>query len=413
MNKKRALIICHDKEWSENNLREKFGNGNIRANSTYFKISYHANSRNEYEIFLFTCAETAEQSQIENIKQKIKDIINGLNEENYEVFVLLHKNPWEKEQKTEILNYIQQKGISGDAKLFSLGYTQEVDAYNGQKQYGIIVALLGRKASLRPNHLDAFWEKYFKKKHEYIYYLFLPHLALQAFWGISVKRITNNTMEFIKYGKREINFGDEELKGKFEKQRNPIEDADVSGIDEDLLRLFPNADVFKLPEEAEFDYFAPLFDIFFGGNKREKKEKKFNCEEEEKMYEERINLEEIVGDKENFQYKIKYGDKEENVNFEHFKKCLKELCAMLANAEMCKKDNREYGYKGNSTAEIQNELKNLNEKLRMELFTEKHCKVENCEGHSYENLKKQIIEWGIENAMVVIGGIEVLVTNGS
>ena len=184
---------------------------------------------------------------------------------------------------------------------------------------------------------------------------------------------------------------------------------------------FPTKDAFLLVPEAEWDFYASIFNRVmppcgFAHGMDEKYDNN-SCEEEKEEYKKDKNLaillenakrdEVLRGTYEGL--KSAYG-KENN----SFVKILREICAILANTQEetneCDKGERYYGYKGKKGAQKKRDevLDRLGKGLETN-FREKHCKLERNKNNPLcEILVKQIEEWGVRNSRKVIEGIDAM-----
>jgi len=291
------------------------------------------------------------------------------------------------------------------------------------------------------NNLNKIWKTYYKKNPideciKSFLLIFVPlHLSLQAFWGVAVKEVPEDLskpIEFVKIGTRNGN----KYLSQINEQREKLVPDDVTNeIKKEYREIFPNSDSFLLVKEAEYDFYAPLIDLVVNGEKgiadENKDENKPNCDEERDMYE-MPTLKEVIEEVENRRYgdnnffaslksvlqntnansckpTIKNGSW--TYNAKEFISCLREICAILANTcEKCQKDRKYFGYKGkNKKQNRERKDKGINNILSSlgKNFKEPHCKLEEFEGRD-KVLIKQLTDWGIEKALVVIAGIEVL-----
>lgn len=274
------------------------------------------------------------------------------------------------------------------------------------------------------------------------------HLSLQSFWGITIKNANENKLSFAKLGnnKKSSQFAD-----AIRQKLGSTSDT----IDEQYLSLFPNPDTFLLVNEAEYDFYAPLFDMVLspedkgktedGKSKRAIGEFKSNTEDSENgdlekdAYEADTFSELLEKTKSDKLKKLanafltRIGDSWQKVDLDRdyepgevwftieirdynpivvtyqlFVDCLRELCAILANTKkdgFLKKgcsNNEYFGYKGKKEFQVFRDtiLKGIN--LLGSEF--EHCKL-NTNKTEYNKLVQQLSSWGIEKAMIVLGGI--------
>lgn len=237
------------------------------------------------------------------------------------------------------------------------------------------------------------------------------HLSLQAFFGIS--RGENGNWFYF---------------GKDKEYTNEFQELGLIKVDIELKDYFPNDEAFRLVEEAGWDFYAPIFDKVMPEN-LEQSNYAFNSDEEKEDYNKSKNIGSLLGNflersevdnvrrtiiesikqifenqygyeensKEIFSFKL---NKNEEVSYAKFIKCLREISAILANSDpnQCKNDSgKTFGYKGGlNPGQILDKLKNIK--------NAPHCKLQN--NNSYQNLVSQIKSWGIKKAMIVIAGIE-------
>lgn len=259
------------------------------------------------------------------------------------------------------------------------------------------------------------------------------HLSLQAFFGIS--QIENR--EFAKVGEKED--GKDSILTEINRQRDKHVRKDGNkGLSIEFRRAFPNTDSFLLVKEAEWDFYAPLFDMVLSPTDKKKGAgvaKEFdndNTPQEEKdMYgkfnEGKYTIAEMLKriDETKFKdfisafdkpipakwSKIQTDSKNSTVKPSLFVACLRELTTIFANTPKkdkgCFKNNCYFGYKGKYQNHCRKVLEGLNGNFR-----NPHCKLVKKnpdKNFGYDNtLKNQIADWCIEKSMVVIAGIEEL-----
>ena len=280
----------------------------------------------------------------------------------------------------------------------------------------------------------------------FIHHLTPLYLSLQTFWGITIADATENKVRFAQLGnnKNSPQFADA-IRQKFD----PTKDT----VDEQYLSLFPNPNAFSLVEEAEYDFYAPLFDMVLSPEDKGKVEnwksqrgidenKNANCDIEKNAYD-IDTLSELLQKTtdERFQKLIaafnrKIGDswqsvdlaaeqvleevwfsieiKDRNpivVSYQLFVDCLRELCTLLANTKSygrrkkgCARDGY-FGYKGKKEFQVLRDT--ILKGLSLSGKEHKHCKLAESK-EEYDKLVQQLSTWGIEKAMVVLGGIRKL-----
>lgn len=179
---------------------------------------------------------------------------------------------------------------------------------------------------------------------------------------------------------------------------------------------FPTKDAFLLVPEAEWDFYASIFNrtmppsSFAHG--MDGKYGRNSCEEEKEEYKKDKNLAILLenvekdGALKNIGEAFRCPCGEENSDFV---KSLREICAILANTKQdCKKHETYYGYKGKQEArKVRNDiLRGM--AINSDDDSQKHCKLEKNGKRNlyYERLEKQVEKWGIQRARIVIEGIE-------
>ena len=265
---------------------------------------------------------------------------------------------------------------------------------------------------------------------------FLPlHLSLQAFFGISRDENGNwvRIGEKKKYlEKFKINCNDLQKLGK-----------EATDIDNEFKKHFPNTDAFLLVEEAEWDFYASMFNKVMPNCEGMRNDCTANCDEEKEEYTkdrkisvlleyfiENTKLEE--NEKKQLKslkaaFEQKYGEEanapeaneewfqinDQPVSYAEFVKTLREVCAILANTDgNCKRNDGEiFIYKGKCLKERDDILKNIwNIDNETKLNETRHCKLQKSD--LYDRLKEQLIAWGTQNNFkklkIVIQGIEEL-----
>lgn len=280
------------------------------------------------------------------------------------------------------------------------------------------------------------------------------HLSLQSFWGITLKNVCENKLIFAQIGNNK----------KSEQYANATRqklDSTYDRIDEQYLSLFPNPNAFLLVDEAEYDFYAPLFDMVLspadkgkdenGKSKRDMGEFKSNTEDFEDGDLEKEAKEAYAADTfsellqktraEGYKKLIdafnrKIGDswqmvdlaadrtpedvwfsieiKDRNplvVTYQLFVDCLRELCAILANTKSygrlkkgCTRKGY-FGYKGKKEFMVLRDM--ILKSINLDGSENKHCKLEEYK-EEYDKLVHQLSTWGIEKAMAVLGGISKL-----
>ena len=388
-----------------------------------------------YQIYLISyskmkATEIRNDTQLQSkVKEKIVEIVE--NNRFNEILVLIRSDDiWEE----GLLKDLEKELIKRNCKFYKFGKGTEEYIYKN----GILDASNScfSNSNLSTLPWDEFWETYYKKKpvneiiHKFLFSISPLYLSLQAFWGVAVKEIKKENsgqtvIEFVKIGTRN---GDGYL-NDINNQRKELNLKDVSNeIKKEYQNLFPDPDAFLLVEEAEYDFYAPLINLVVDGEKVIAEGKSANCDEEKEMYEiptlkEVIEIcEKEINDNKAKQFFTSLKEAFQNsnptscnptitngtwkFNPEEFISCLRELCAILANTcEGCQKGEKYFGYKGTNESSKSQILTSLGNN-----FTKPHCKFKgvNENGCSYSVLIKQIISWGIEKALVVIGGLEVL-----
>jgi len=266
---------------------------------------------------------------------------------------------------------------------------------------------------------------------------FLPlHLSLQAFFGISRDESGN----WVRIGK------DKNYKNRLGIGVEDFEKAGIKetkDIDDEFKKHFPNTDAFLLVEEAEWDFYASMFDKVMPNCEGMKNDCTPNCDEEEEEYTKdrkiSVLLEYFIEntkleENEKKQLKIlkaaleqKYG-REANapeakegwfevngqpVSYAEFVKTLREVCAILANTDgNCKRNDGEiFIYKGKCLEErddILTKIWNIDNEAK--LNETRHCKLQ--KKGLYDRLKKRLKAWGkgdnFKKLKIVIQGIEEL-----
>lgn len=267
---------------------------------------------------------------------------------------------------------------------------------------------------------------------------FLPlHLSLQAFFGISRDESGN----WVRIGK-DKNYVDRLNIGVKVLEQAGIKEA--KDIDDEFKKHFPNTDAFLLVEEAEWDFYASMFDKVMPNCEGMKNDCKPNCDEEEEEYTKDRKISVLL------EYFIENTELEENkkkqlkilkeafeqeyrkeanalgakggwfevngqpVSYAKFVKTLREVCAILANTDdNCKRnDDETFIYKGSEKClEERNKiLKNIWNKNEAELNETRHCKLQKSD--LYDRLKEQLKAWGkgdnFKKLKIVIQGVEEL-----
>lgn len=294
--------------------------------------------------------------------------------------------------------------------------------------------------------------------HELLNPLLPLHLSLQIFWGISsVQDSESNNVEFVKFGGKPVN-DDKVLKKIYDERNERITKKNSEAIDPQLLDIFPNSDTFLLVDDAQWDFYAPLFDKTLHKCGGELDKRSFNCEDEQKEYEgdsfadlidnilktekdeEKskilVDLQKVFNkpvddnftpcdkclegeateDSVFFQLRTSPFAGPLNITYDCFITCLREIAAILANTfdkgnPECHRKDATFTYKGECGVEKNKILGKIWSKGESELKRTWHCKLPDKGGKptdKYSVLKKQIAAWGIKKAMVVIAGIEKL-----
>jgi len=360
----------------------------------------------------------------------MQNFFRNLAENNDKLLLFLHNEPY---------NDGELNGLKKALSAFNSKITCKQFTGGGSILYEIDEGVLRSKCiSLDEfsKHKEEIWKEHLNEKIKSVLLSFTPlHLSLQAFWGVAVKEVSEDLTQPIKFVKIGTRNGDEYL-SEINTQREKLVPDDVSNeIKKEYREIFPNSDSFLLVKEAEYDFYAPLIDLVVNGEKgiadENKDENKPNCDEERDMYE-MPTLKEVIEEVENRRYgdnnffaslksvlqntnansckpTIKNGSW--TYNSKEFISCLREICAILANTcEKCQKDGKYFGYKGkNKKQNRERKDKGINNILSSlgENFKETHCKLEEFEGRD-KVLIKQLTDWSIEKALVVIAGIEVL-----
>jgi len=357
----------------------------------------------------------------------MQNFFRNLAENNDKLLLFLHNEPY---------NDGELNGLKKALSAFNSKITCKQFTGGGSILYEIDEGVLRSKCiSLDEfsKHKEEIWKEHLNEKIKSVLLSFTPlHLSLQAFWGVAVKEVPEDLsqpIEFVKIGTRD---GDEYL-NKINTQREKLLSDDVGNeIKEEYLKLFPNPDAFLLVKEAEYDFYAPLINLVIDGEKGIAEGKEANCSEEEKAYQ-MPTMKEVGGQisdgknkkfftnltseletfakKELEFYNPKINNGTWTYNPKEFISCLRELCAILANTcEKCQKDRKYFGYKGkNKKQNRERKDKGINNILSSlgKNFKEPHCKLEEFEGRD-KVLIKQLTDWSIEKALVIIAGIEVL-----
>jgi len=270
------------------------------------------------------------------------------------------------------------------------------------------------------------------------------HFSLQAFFGIS----RDEKGEFVKVGEREIYAETRNRNPQNWEIRDKLRD-DNTGILEDFRKSFPNFDAFLLVKEVEWDFYASIFDRLmpedkYGGMKGDCT----GTDEERAEYDPEKNIVKLLGrllenkkNNKNYEnlevlrktlnkdytkeqiegfstfFKLNLKSDSKKVSYGEFVKCLRELCAILANP-LPYSNPIDFGdekgifiYKG-KCQRVRNEiLDHIKDTRGNKLDTTPHCKMtgkSKMECSDYDILVKQIANWGIEKTMIVIAGIEKL-----
>jgi len=401
-------------------------------------------TQNDYKIICIIAPYTKKLSEVQDFLNRI--FSEKINKRKNEVVLLYHRLrddiwPCRADRKAKFFNWIKN----------NIALFQEFFGARDHWVYVDVKDKLGKWNALNADNLPS-WVGIRKKCEpnwaEIIISSLTPlHLSLQAFWGIS--RSENGT--WVYFGK--------------EKEYNDVNKFGIRKTDDinsEFTNKFPNRDAFLLVPEAEWDFYAPLLDMVLSPTDKKKGagiDKKFNDntpQEEKDMYgelgDDKHTIAEMLGklpqkdalgnlieafnkplSKEWEKVKIKPTPKRGDnawlniqlknnqlisTSFELFVSCLREFTAILANTiekdKDCYKKDVYFGYKG-KYGKNEKGNNNYRDKILKGLnkdFSKPHCKLEekkDDQNFGYERtLKKQIADWGIERAMVVIAGIEKL-----